>query len=120
MATFDQREFQIRCEWGQRGLTELAPVSDLVILVDVLSFSTALDVATSCGATVFPYPLKQASASDYAAAMGAVLASPDRGAGISLSPLSLRSLPDGSRLVLPSPNGAALSFGVHHPLVLAA
>jgi 2-phosphosulfolactate phosphatase len=120
VATFDQGEFQIRCEWGQRGLTELAPVSEVVILVDVLSFTTALDVATSRGATVFPYPLKQASALDYAAAMDAVLASPDRSAGISLSPSSLRSLPHGSRLVLPSPNGAALSFAIHHPSVLAA
>jgi 2-phosphosulfolactate phosphatase len=120
VATFDQSEFQIRCEWGKRGLTELAPASAVVILVDVLSFTTALDVATSRGATVFPYPLKEASALDYAIAMGAVLASPDRSAGFSLSPASLRSLPDGSRLVLPSPNGAALAFGVHHSSVLAA
>jgi 2-phosphosulfolactate phosphatase len=118
--TFHQAEFQVRCEWGLRGLTELAPVSDAVILVDVLSFSTALDVAAARGAIVFPYPLEEASAADYAAAMDAHLASADRKAGFSLSPASLRSLPAGYRLVLPSPNGAALSFHTHHASVLAA
>jgi 2-phosphosulfolactate phosphatase len=98
----------------------LAPVSEVVILVDVLSFTTALDVATSRAATVFPYPLTGPSASDYAATMDATLASADRSAGFSLSPASLKCLPGGSRLVLPSPNGAALSFAIHHPSVLAA
>jgi 2-phosphosulfolactate phosphatase len=37
-----------------------------------------------------------------------------------LSPASLRNLPPEYRLVLPSPNGAALSFSVDHPTVLAA
>ncbi len=120
MNLFDQNEYQVRCEWGQRGLTELAPVSDVVILVDLLSFTTALDVATSRGTTVFPYPLKGAAASNYTTAVEAVLASADRGTGFSLSPASLQSLPGGSRLVLPSPNGAALAFVIHHPSVLAA
>jgi len=86
----------------------------------VLSFSTALDIAAARGAIVFPYPLKDASAAAYAAAVNAHLASADREAGFSLSPASLRSLPAGYRLVLPSPNGAALSFHTHHPSVLAA
>lgn len=118
--TLDQAEFQIRCEWGLRGLAELAPASDAVILVDVLSFTTALDIATSRRAIVFPYPLKEPSAADYAVAMDAHLASADRASGFSLSPASLQSLPAGYRLVMPSPNGAALSFHTHHPLVLAA
>jgi 2-phosphosulfolactate phosphatase len=54
----------------------LAPVSDVVILVDVLSFTTALDIATSRRAVVFPYPRRDASASSYyVAAMDAHLAS---------------------------------------------
>ena len=52
---FDQAEFEVRCEWGLRGLKELAPVSDIVVIVDVLSFSTALDVATARGGIVFPH-----------------------------------------------------------------
>jgi 2-phosphosulfolactate phosphatase len=118
--TFDQAEFPIRCEWGLRGLAELAPSSDVLVLIDILSFTTALEIAASRQAVIFPYPLKGPAAADYAAAMDAALASADRAAGFSLSPASLRNLPAGSRLVLPSPNGAALSFHTGHPTVLAA
>jgi 2-phosphosulfolactate phosphatase len=113
--TFDQAEFQVRCEWGLRGIKELAAVADVVVIVDVLSFTTALDIATSRGAIVFPYPLKDESATAYAASVNAELASARRGSGYSLSPVSLQSLPGGYRLVLPSPNGAALSFAVRSP-----
>jgi 2-phosphosulfolactate phosphatase len=118
--TFDQAEFQIRCEWGLRGLRELAPAAEVVILVDVLSFTTALDIAASRGALVFPFPFKDKSAAAYAASIGADLACDRREGGFSLSPASLASLPEGYRLGLPSPNGAALSFHPHHPSVLAA
>ena len=117
---FDQSEFEIRCEWGLKGLSALAPISDVVVIVDVLSFSTAVDIGASQGGVILPYPLKNQSAADYARAAGAVLASRDRGSGFSLSPASLRHLPAGCRFVLPSPNGAALSFAVDHPVVLTA
>jgi 2-phosphosulfolactate phosphatase len=120
MAIFDQAEFQVRCEWGLRGLSELAPVSDVLILIDVLSFGTALDIATARGAVVFPYPLKGQPANEYAASLDARVACADRAGGFSLSPASLRALPAGFRLVLPSPNGAALSFHADHPAVFAA
>ncbi len=118
--TFDQAEFQVRCEWGLAGLRELGAVSDVVVIVDVLSFTTAIDIATGRGGVIFPYPLKGESAASYAGSLDAKLASPDRSSGFSLSPGSLRDLPAGCRLVLPSPNGAALSFAVDHPIVLAA
>ena len=117
--TFDQSEFAVRCEWGLRGMRELAPISDVVIIVDVLSFTTALDIAVSRGATIFPYPLKDDSAATYAATLDAHLAVPHRQPGFSLSPSSLQSLPAGYRLVLPSPNGAALSFAADYATVLA-
>jgi 2-phosphosulfolactate phosphatase len=117
--SFQQSDFEIRCEWGLRGLRDLASVSDVVIIVDVLSFSTALDVAVSRGAILFPYPLKEDSAAAYAASLGAQLAG-IRGDGFGLSPASLRCIPAGYRLVLPSPNGAALSFAANHRTVLAA
>ena len=117
---FDQAGFEIRCEWGLRGLRELAPISDVVIIVDVLSFCTALDVGTSRGATIFPYPFKGDSAAAYAASVNAQLANADRGAGPSLSPASLWGAEPGVRLMLPSPNGSALSFAAKHRNVLAA
>lgn len=52
---FDQAEFEVRCEWGEKGVLQLAPISDVVIIIDVLSFSTCIDIANSRGAIVFPY-----------------------------------------------------------------
>ncbi|HKX30067.1 MAG TPA: hypothetical protein VJ302_20425, partial [Blastocatellia bacterium] len=52
---FDQSEFEIRCEWGRQGASLLAPISDLLIIVDVLSFSTAVEIATARGAVIYPY-----------------------------------------------------------------
>ena len=86
MATFDQSEYQIRFEWGERGVAELAPISDFVVIVDVLSFSTCVDVASSRGATVFPFGWKDQRAEAYAAEHEAILAG-RRGQGTySLSP----------------------------------
>ena len=52
---FDQFEYDIRCEWGINGVETLSPVSDVIIIVDILSFSTSLDIALNKGAIVIPY-----------------------------------------------------------------
>ena len=120
MATFDQSEYQIRFEWGERGVAELAPISDFVVIVDVLSFSTCVDVASSRGATVFPFGWKDQRAEAYAAEHEAILAG-RRGQGTySLSPPSLADLPEAGRIVLPSPNGSTLTVAAsEHATVLA-
>jgi 2-phosphosulfolactate phosphatase len=69
-----------------------------------------VDIAVSRGATVYPYRWRDQRAHDYATSLNAVLAEHDRGAGFSLSPASLLTIPATTRLVLPSPNGATLSF----------
>jgi 2-phosphosulfolactate phosphatase len=111
--TFDQALFDIGCEWGAPGLSALAPTSDVIVIVDVLSFSTAVDVATVRGATVFPHHWQDessASSAEYARVLEAELAEP-RGRGVkSLSPTSLIDIENGARLVLPSLNGASLSL----------
>lgn len=107
--TFDQAEFEVRCEWGEKGVLQLAPISDVVIIVDVLSFSTCIDIANSCGAIVFPYQWKDASAQAFAQSIDAELAG-QRGSHYSLSPASLLSIHPETRLVLPSPNGSSLSL----------
>jgi len=89
----------------------LAPLCAAIVIVDVFSFSTALDVALSRGASVLPYRWKDDSAQAFALSKGAPLAGKRSSGGFSLSPASLESLPHGSALVLPSPNGSTLSLG---------
>jgi 2-phosphosulfolactate phosphatase len=91
-------------------LSALGPASDVVVIVDVLSFSTAVDVAVANGASVLPYLYKDESAQDFARTKGALLASNRSVGGYSLSPVSLQSIPPGAALVLPSPNGSTLSL----------
>jgi 2-phosphosulfolactate phosphatase len=108
---FDQAEYALRCEWAAHGVQQLAAISDVLIVVDVLSFSTAVDIAVSNGAVVFPYGSRDGRVEDYAHARSAHIAEKVRTqSGFSLSPASLRSVPSGYRLVLPSPNGGALSL----------
>jgi 2-phosphosulfolactate phosphatase len=78
----------------------------------VLSFSTSVEIATSRDAMIFPYRWKDASAAVFAASVGAIVADARGGSlGYSLSPQSLVHLPRGTRIVMPSPNGATLTLG---------
>jgi 2-phosphosulfolactate phosphatase len=116
---FDQSEYDIRCEWGEEGVRRLLPLSDVVIVVDVLSFSTSIEIATNQGARVFPYRWKDESVYDYAHSRGAMVADRNSESGFHLSPSSLLKLPKKARLVLPSPNGAALSLLAQDARVIA-
>lgn len=108
--TFDQSDYDVRCEWGEQGVLHLAPGSDAVIIIDVLSFSTCVSIAAARGAAVFPYRNGEESAAEFARSAGAELAG-HRGQGrYSLSPASLLAAPAGLRLVLPSPNGSTLTL----------
>lgn len=117
--TFDQQEFDIRFEWGEHGVATLAPISDVVIIVDVLSFSTSVEIAVNRGATVYPYRWRDDRAVDYAASVDAVLAVNRPHAGYSLSPESLLDIPAGYRIVLPSLNGATLTLAAKPTPVIA-
>jgi len=48
---FDQSRYQVRFEWGVDGLDRLA-ASDIVVIVDVLRFSSTVTVAVEAGRTV--------------------------------------------------------------------
>ena len=114
-----QANYDIRCEWGEQGVLGLSPTGDVVIIVDVLSFSTCVDMATARGATVYPYQWKDARAREFAIAIDAELAVA-RGAGrFSLSPSSFLDTPTGTSVVLPSPNGASLSLATRDTITLA-
>lgn len=109
---FSQQEYDVRCEWGGPGIAHLSLATDAVVIVDILSFSTCVDIVVGNGGFVYPYGWKDQSAINYAESLGAILASPRQtlDAGYSLSPRSLWKIPSGTRLVLPSPNGAALTL----------
>ena len=115
-----QTGFDVRCEWGLAGVAALAPTSDVVVVVDVLSFTTCVAIAVANGAVVLPYRFRDETASDFAVRSGALLASSRGGRGYSLSPASLVDIPAGTRLVLPSPNGATISLAVQGTPVVAA
>ena len=108
---FNQADFEVRCEWGKQGILQLASISDVIIIVDILSFSTCIEIANSQGATVFPYQWKDETVQEFARSVGAELAD-KRGSNsrYSLSPASLLQINRGTRLVLPSPNGSSLSL----------
>jgi 2-phosphosulfolactate phosphatase len=100
------------CEWGLNGVRTLRDRCAVLVIVDVLSFSTAVDIAVGRGAEIIPFPLgDQEAAAQAAASAGAVLASHRRaGEQLSLSPASLQAIVPGTRLLLPSPNGSRLSL----------
>ena len=112
----------IRCEWAREGIEALRPQVSVFVIVDVLSFSTAVDIAVGRGALIHPFPLgDHEAATAEAHKVGAMVAAPKRAAGgqFSLSPASLRNLSPGDRLLLPSPNGSRLSLAGGDTPVLA-
>lgn len=117
---FDQSEFDVRCEWGAQGIQQLAPVSDVIIIVDVLSFSTCVEIATARGAIIFPYAWHDDRAQTFGNSVNAELAGLRRdSARYTLSPQSLLEIPRGMRLVLPSPNGSTLTLATGKTPTLA-
>jgi len=104
---------QVVCEWGLSGIEAWRSRATAFVIVDVLSFSTAVSVALDQGAEVIPFPWGDQTAAEQAAReQGAVAATPRRtgGSQLSLSPASLRTLKADARLLLPSPNGSRLSL----------
>jgi 2-phosphosulfolactate phosphatase len=105
-----QEAFTYRFDWGLDGLGALAPGTAVVVIVDVLRFTSAVSAAVEGGSVVLPFPWRGDGAEAYAREHGALLAGDREDGGPSLSPTDLLSLATGTRLVLPSPNGSALSF----------
>lgn len=113
----------VRFEWGAAGAAALAPGIAALVIVDVLSFSTAVSVAVDRGTAVYPFAWRDERAAAFADAHDAVLAT-GRGAATTahpwtLSPAALRAAPAVPRLVLPSPNGSAISAAAAAPRILA-
>jgi 2-phosphosulfolactate phosphatase len=103
-----QSQYQVRFDWGLEGAADVAADVDVIVVVDVLSFSTTVDLAVSLGASVVP-----ADPADRPALAGvddAIIAGRRSEQGITLSPTSITSetVSAGDRIVLPSLNGSSL------------
>jgi len=102
--------FRVQCEWGPLGLKKLSETRDVTIVVDVLSFSTSVDIAVSRSIEIVPYGGPLADAPEFARRHDAELAQRRGRGGYSLSPASFATMPFVKRVVLPSPNGSALTL----------
>jgi 2-phosphosulfolactate phosphatase len=107
------QQADVRFEWGPVGAAELASTCEVLVVVDIFSFTTAVDVAVGRGAIVYPFPRQDSSAAEFARTIGAELAVDRRKISAerpySLWPRSLERILEGTKLVLPSPNGSAIS-----------
>ena len=109
-----QERFQVGLEWGLAGAQ--ASRAAVAVVVDVLSFSTAVCIAVERGMHVFPYAWRGSEAEVFASRHDAVLAvgrleatSAGAPTAPSLSPAGLLVCPPVPRLVLPSPNGSTIA-----------
>ncbi|WP_141372134.1 2-phosphosulfolactate phosphatase [Cellulomonas cellasea] len=132
-----QAGHRVRFDWALDGALAVAAGADVAVVVDVLSFTTAVGVALDAGTEVLPYRWADPTAAAFAERHDAVLALPRSVAGpddLSLSPASIRAasgaraasrVPAASgaraasgvgtasgvrRLVLPSPNGSTICW----------
>ena len=64
-------------EWGPEGARKFGEAAGAMVIVDVLSFSTCVDIAVSRGATVYPFANGDCRAAAHMAkTVGAELAGP--------------------------------------------
>jgi 2-phosphosulfolactate phosphatase len=123
VTVYQQDSFDLRLEWGREGVAALGPRCAVLIIVDVLVFTTTVDIALGRGGRVLPLPWRDERAVEAARAAGATLtrgglAGIEGGDGLvadrategwTLRPSSLVRLPAGTFLAISSPNGATLS-----------
>lgn len=102
----------LHLDWGLDG-ARAAALGGALVVVDVLSFSTAVTIMTGRGSIVYPHTWPSPDVEAFARARDAAWAVGRREVSAehpwSLSPADLIAAPAVDRLVLPSPNGSAIS-----------
>jgi 2-phosphosulfolactate phosphatase len=123
VTVFEQDGFDLRVEWGLEGVHALGPHCAVLVIVDVLVFTTTVDVVVGQGARVLPMPWKDERAAEMARRAGATLTPTgltrvggDHPSGVvaqtggrTLRPSSLAGLSPDTFLAIATPNGGALS-----------
>lgn len=108
----------MRFDWGLEGAATIAADADVIVVVDVLSFTTTVGIALENGVEVLPFAGGDAAA--FAQEQGALVAG-EREGEPSLSPSSIVAEHAGTRVVIPSPNGSRLSARLAgHPALVVA
>lgn len=111
---YDQSGFDARFDWGPDGALALGAVSRVVIVVDVLSFSTAIEVAVSHGAAAYPSRIRDGAPTALALRVGGIetvsrtATTPEQ--PFSLSPATMALARPGIKIIVASPNGAQVSL----------
>jgi len=99
---FSQSPHKLKLDWGRRGCAAAASRGEIIVIVDVLRFSTACAAASARGIAIVPAAMDE-GLERLAREHGAQLPA----AGFSrLSPDAYTQLAPGARLVVKSPNGA--------------
>src|SRR5215510_10651969 len=111
---FTQDPYRCRLDWGRQGTRMAAERGDILVVVDVLSFSTATITAISNGGIIYPCSYHDEDPALYAQRLGAELAVsrqdvPAKGR-FSLAPATFEQIEPGTRVVLASPNGGTCSY----------
>lgn len=102
-----------RLEWGRRGALEAAERGDVLVVVDTLSFSSAVATAVQHGGCIYPCPFDGEAIEQGRLLVDEVAVNrrevPEKGR-FSLSPPTFMQIEPGSRVLLASPNGATCSY----------
>jgi 2-phosphosulfolactate phosphatase len=103
---FNQHPHRMRLDWGRRGVRDAADRGDVIVIVDVLRFSSCVAAAVERGASVAPCAF-DAEAADLAQRLGARVANAPEGsrAGFALVP-TFTEARAGETIVLRTLNGA--------------
>lgn len=113
-ATYDQNGFDARFDWGVDGASELGRTSRVVIVVDLMSFSTAINVAVSHGAAAYPCQFAAGASKALALRVGGIETVARRATTsaqpFSLSPPTMALARPGMKIIVASTNGAQVSL----------
>jgi 2-phosphosulfolactate phosphatase len=113
----NQEGYGVRFDWG--GVAA-ARAAGILVIVDVLSFTTAVSVAVERGIAVYPAACADEQlARDVSAALAVGRHEVSDEQPWSLSPAALRAAPAPQALVLPSPNGSAIAAALEGEVVAA-
>jgi len=110
---YAQHPYRCRLDWGRDGTRRAVERGDVLVIVDVLSFSTAAAAAIHYGGIIYPCAQDEDPVA-FAQCIGGEAAAhrrrdvPKKGR-FSLSPATHVNIEPGTKVVLASPNGATCS-----------